>query len=295
MRIGAVLPTCEIGNDPAVIRDFAQTAEGLGYDHIVIYDHVLGAVHEDRDPPLWGPYTEHDPFHEPMVLYGFLAAVTERIELVTGVLILPQRQTVLLAKQATEVDLLSKGRLRLGLGTGWNYVEYEALGTTFGDRARRLDEQVEVLKRLWSEPVVDFTGRAHRIDRAGLLPRPERPIPLWFGGGSVASMRRAARVGDGYIFGSSNDRVRGIAAHAPELLAAEGRDRSSFGLEAVVDYAAGPEGWQSELEAWAPFELTHFSMRAMSTAASFLHADDPGFVSARQHIDALEAFIRAMR
>ena len=172
MDLGAVFPTTQIGNDPAVIRDFAQTAEGLGYRRLITYDHVLGAVHADRDPPLPGPYTQDDPFHEPLVLFGFLAACTTVIELEAAVLVLPQRQTALVAKQAAEVDVLSAGRLVLAVGTGWNFVEYESLGMPFAARGRRLDEQVDLLRRLWREPVLDYRGEFHRIDRAGILPRP---------------------------------------------------------------------------------------------------------------------------
>ena len=192
MKIGAIFPTTEIGTDPVVIRDWAQTAEQLGYDHVVIYDHVLGAEHEGRDPLLTGPYTEADPFHEPFVLLAYLAGFTTKLELVTGILVLPQRQTVLVAKQAAELDLLSGGRLRLGVGTGWNFVEYESLGMTFEDRGQRFDEQIDLLRKLWSQPVLDFDGRYHRIDRAGLLPLPGRKIPIWFGAFTEVALRRAA-------------------------------------------------------------------------------------------------------
>jgi len=204
LELGAVLPTCEIGNDPDAIRDFAQTAEGLGYSHLLIYDHVLGAAHEDRDPPLTGPYTEADAFHEPMVLLGYLAAVTSRIELATGVLILSQRQTALVAKQAAELAILSRGRFRLGVGSGWNPVEYESLGVPFEGRGERLEAQVDLMRRLWSEPLLDHEDAFHRIDRASILPRPERPIPIWFGGMGKRPISRAARIGDGFTFGGIN-------------------------------------------------------------------------------------------
>jgi probable F420-dependent oxidoreductase len=191
MKLGAVFPTNEIGNDPAAIRDWVQAAEDLGYDQVIAYDHVVGAVHADRQPPLWGPYTEADPFHEPFVLFGFMAAVTTKVELVTGIIIAPQRQTVLLAKQAVQVDVLSGGRMVLGLGTGWNPVEYESLGIPFETRGRRLSEQIEVMRRLFREPVVDLTTAEHRVDRAGLLPMPVRDIPIWLGGGSDVSLKRA--------------------------------------------------------------------------------------------------------
>lgn len=291
MRFGAVFPTCEIGNDPIVIRDFAQTAEGLGYAHILIYDHVLGAVHEHREPPLWGPYTECDPFHEPFVLFGYLAAVTSTIELATGVLILPQRQTALVAKQAAEIDVLSGGRLRLGVGTGWNYVEYDCLGTAFEDRGSRLDEQIEVLRAMWRAPVVSFHGQHHRIDRAGILPQPTGHIPLWFGGGSKPSFRRAAHSGDGFMFGSAGPRVVAAAASLLEAVEDEGRDASAFGLEALVDFSKGPERWTKDLADWRAAGGTHFSMRAMNTAATFLGVEPPGFTTPTEHIRALETFM----
>jgi probable F420-dependent oxidoreductase len=183
MQLGVVFPQTEIGNDPSIIRDYAQTAEGLGYSHILAYDHVLGASVKNRTD--WrGPYTSDTPFHEPFVLFGYMASITERVGFTTGVIILPQRQTALVAKQAAQVDLLSGGRLRLGVGIGWNEVEYEALGEEFGNRGRRMEEQVELLRRLWTEPVVDFTGRWHRVPEAGINPLPvQRPIPVWIGGG----------------------------------------------------------------------------------------------------------------
>src|SRR3984893_882039 len=242
MDLSVVFPTTRIGNDPAVIRDFAQTAEGLGYRRLLAYDHVLGALHADRDPPLAGPYTENDPFHEPLVLLGFLAACTTTIELAVAVLVLPQRQTALLAKQAAEVDLLSGGRLVLAVGTGWNYVEYESLGMPFAGRGRRLDEQVDVLRRLWREPVLDYRGEFHRIDRAGILPRPGRgTIPVWFGGGAEASLARAARTGDGLVSGAAGPRPPRRAARLRELLAERGRDAGTFPMDAMIDYSLGPQ------------------------------------------------------
>src|SRR6266536_4514879 len=182
MRIGAVFPQTEIGNDPGAIRAWAQAVEDLGYRHVLAFDHVLGAgVDTRRD---WsGPYSSEDPFHEVFGLFGYLAAVTRVVELVTGILILPQRQTALVAKQAAEVDVLSGGRLRLGIGIGWNEVEYEALGESFGDRGNRAEEQIEVLRQLWTQPLVTHKTANHVIDNAGINPLPiQRPIPVWFGG-----------------------------------------------------------------------------------------------------------------
>lgn len=290
LRVGAVFPTSEIGNDPAAIRDWAQTAESLGYAHVVVYDHVLGAEHANRDPKLLGPYTEKDPFHEPLVLFGYLAGVTQRLELTTGILILPQRQTVLVAKQAAEVDLLSGGRLRLGLGSGWNWVEYQALNERFGDRGRRFDEQVELLRRLWSEPLLDFEGRFHRVDRAGLLPRPERRIPLWFGAMSDVAVRRAARVGDGVIYGTRPSRLRRIHGVLREELEKAGRDPSEVGAEAVLDFADGPDDWAREIEVWRELGGTHLSIRAMDTGAELIGTRRMGYAGPGDYIAALESF-----
>jgi len=201
VRFGAVFPHADFGNDRGAIRDFAQGVEALGFDHLVTYDHVLSAQHATRTPPLTGPYDETHEFHEPFVLFGYLGAVTDTIDLVVGVLVAPQRQTALIAKQAAEVQALSGGRLRLGLGTGWNWVEYESLGADFDRRGAVLDEQAALLRRLWQEPLVAFDGDFHRIDRASIRPLPDVPIPLWFGGYSPRALRRSAQHGDGHLFG----------------------------------------------------------------------------------------------
>ena len=296
MDFGVVFPTTQIGTDPAVIRDFAQTAEGLGYRRLLVYDHVLGAVHADRDPPLPGPYTEHDPFHEPLVLLGFLAACTTTIELGVAVLVLPQRQTALAAKQAAEVDLLSRGRLVLAVGTGWNYVEYQSLGASFGDRGRRLDEQVDLLRRLWREPVVDYCGQFHRIDRAGLAPRPARgDIPLYFGGGAEASLRRAARTGDGFVFGSASPHTHQRAARLRELLAAHGRDPDAFPMETMIDYSLGPQAWAGQVPVWQASGGSILSIRTMSTGAGYHGVPHARLPDPAAHIAALSEFRRVVR
>jgi len=294
MQLGAILPTTEIGNDPAAIRDWAQAAESLGYSDIVVYDHVLGATHEGRKPPLMGPYTEDDAFHEPFVLLAYLAAATTRIRLSTGVLILPQRQTALVAKQAAELALLSEGRLRLGVGTGWNFVEYESLGVPFEDRGRRLDEQVDLLRRLWREPLVDFRGDFHRIDRAGLLPRPPGDIPIWFGGFTKVAVRRAARIGDGFLFGTTPRRMRGLLADLHGQLDAEGRPRESFGTEAVIDFSEGPDAWREERQVWREAGGTRLSLRAMDTAAEFVGAKRVGYAGPADYIAALETVAKEL-
>jgi probable F420-dependent oxidoreductase len=296
MDFGVVFPTTQIGSDPAVIRDFAQTAEGLGYRRLLAYDHVLGAVHADRDPPLAGPYTERDPFHEPLVLLGFLAACTTAIELEVAVLVLPQRQTVLVAKQTAEVDVLSGGRLVLAVGTGWNRVEYESMGVPFSRRGRRLDEQVEVLRRLWREPVVDLEGEFHRIDRAGLAPRPVRgDIPLWFGGGAESSLQRAARTGDGFVFGSASAHTHDRAARLRQLVAEQGRDPAAFPLETMIDYSLGPQVWADQVVAWEASGGSILSIRTMSTGADYHGVARTQLADPAAHITALHEFHRVVR
>ena len=294
MKIGAVFPTTEIGNDPIAIRDWAQTAEQLGYSHVLTYDHVLGAMHEGREPPLNGPYSEADPFHEPFVLYGYLAGVTQRIELATGVIILPQRQTALVAKQAAEIDILSGGRLRLGVGTGWNFVEYESLGASFEDRGKRFDEQIALLRELFSKAVVDFRGEHHRVDRAGILPLPAH-VPIWLGGFTDVALRRAARVGDGFIFGSTPIRMSGLMRRLKELLDEAGRADVPFGADAHVDFSSDPDSWGKEVEAWHELGGTHLSLRAMDTGARFMGARSVGYSGPAAYIEALETFWQATR
>ncbi|MFN0093092.1 MAG: LLM class F420-dependent oxidoreductase [Acidimicrobiales bacterium] len=294
MEYGAVFPTTEIGDDPIAIRDYAQAVEDLGFSYLLIYDHVLGAVHEGRQPPLTGPYTERHPFHEIFVTLGFLAGVTRRLGLATGVVILPQRQTVLAAKQAAEVDVLSGGRLRLGLGTGWNTVEYDALGVEWDTRGPRFDEQVELMRRLWSEPVVDYTGRFHRVDRGGIAPRPARPIPLWFGGFAPPAIRRAARVGDGFFFANAGQRSVAMIAELRRLLTENGRDPAGYPIELQVDYGSGEERWRRVAERARENGVTHLACNTMSTTAAFFGSPAPNLTSPDQHVKALESFLKAM-
>ncbi len=294
LEIGAVFPTCEIGNDPIAIRDFAQAAEALGYSHLITYDHVLGAVHAGREPKLAGPYTEKNAFHEPFVLFGYLAALTKKLELVTGVIILTQRQTALVAKQCAEIAILSGDRLKLGVGTGWNYVEYEALNESYATRGKRIDEQVELLRKLWTEPVLDFEGRYHRVDRAGILPLPAKPIPIWFGGFSAPAIRRAAQLGDGFLFGAANQVMLKFCGQLTDQLAKNGRAKG-FEIDTIVGYGGGPDGWRTAAETWKKAGATHFSMRAMSTGASLIGDKDPGFTKPQQHIDALAKFMEAVK
>ncbi|HIF95317.1 MAG TPA: LLM class F420-dependent oxidoreductase [Myxococcales bacterium] len=294
MKFGAIFPTCEIGNDPVVIRDWAQAAEELGYSHIIAYDHVLGGVREDRDPPMMSAYDNHNPFHEPFTLFAYLAGLTSTIDFVTGVLVVPQRQTVLVAKQAAELSVLSNGRLRLGLGTGNNYVEYDGLSASFKDRGRVLDEQVEVLRKLWTEPVVDFSGDFHRIDRAGISPQPVSSIPIWFGGRSRPAIRRAAACGDGFLFSPASDPIKDLCQQLIADLEANGK-REGFGIDVFTGFGDGPKHWQREIKAWEGLGADSISMRTMSTSSMMFGEKDPGFTTPQQHIDALATFMREVR
>jgi probable F420-dependent oxidoreductase len=291
-----VFPTSDIGEDPVAIRDFAQGVEELGLGHLVTYDHVLGADHADRDPPLTGPYTEHDAFHEPFVLFGYLAAVTRQLELVVGVLVLPQRQTALVAKQAAEVALLSGGRLRLGIGSGWNWVEYDALGVPFRARGRRLEEQVDVLRRLWSEPLVTLHGQHHDIERAGILPMPREPIPIWFGGGAEAQLRRAARLGDGFLASRADERARAQVQQLLAFRAEEGRaatpdaDTGGFAVAGMLDWAHGPDACGEAIAAWRDAGGTHIALRTFDTLAGRIGVPALGYTSVDEHLDALARF-----
>lgn len=234
MKIGVVFPQIELSQDPSALGIFAREVEGMGFNHLLLYDHVVGASHEGRDPPLWGPYTDRDPFHEPMTAFAYLAGITSRIEFFTGILILPQRQTVLLAKQAAEVDRLSRGRLRLGVGTGWNYVEYDALDQDFPRRGARLSEQIPYLRRLWSEELLDFQGRFDRIDRGNIIPRPESQIPIYCGGFSEPAYRRAAKLADGFIFaGKTTETVLPAWNRLRELLLENGRANEPFAAHLI--------------------------------------------------------------
>src|SRR5712691_3145389 len=234
MQIGVTFPQNEIGADPIVIRDYAQAAEGLGYSHLVAYDHVLGADPTHR--PGWQDYTQQDMFHEPFVLFGYLAALT-RLELVPAVIILPQRQTALVAKQAAEVDILTGGKLRLGVGVGWNPVEYEALGTDFHTRGRMIEEQVEVMHLLWSQDVVSYKGRFHTITEAGLNPLPiGRSIPIWMGGSADILLKRVAQLGNGWFpQGQPDDQMRETVERLRRYVREAGRDLGTVGIEARMN------------------------------------------------------------
>lgn len=274
MRIGVVFPQTEIGADAGGVKAFAQAAEDLGYQHLLAYDHVLGASTRNR-PDFRGPYTLESAFHEVFVLFGYLAGVTERLEFVTGVLILPQRQTVLVAKQAAEVDRLSSGRLRLGIGVGWNEVEYEALGEDFHTRGKRSEEQIALMRALWTNELVDFEGRWHRVQEAGMNPLPvQQPIPVWIGGYAPATMDRVGRIGDGWFPASQQgeaptDQVRADLERIASATRAAGRDPGAVGIEARIRLnAISRDRWDPVTEAWRKAGATHLSVITMDGGLS---------------------------
>jgi probable F420-dependent oxidoreductase len=284
MQIGVTFPQVEIGADPSAIRDYVQAAEEAGYSHLVVFDHVLGADPTNR--PGWQLYTFQYMFHEPFVLFGYLAALT-KMELVTAVIILPQRQTALVAKQAAEVDVLTGGKLRLGVGVGWNPVEYEALGMDFHTRGRAIEEQIEVLRLLWSQEVVSYQGQFHTITEAGLNPLPvRRSIPIWIGGSSDVVLRRIARIGDGWFpQGKPDNQMRETLERLRSYVSEIGRNPSSIGIEARV---SASEGDLDELvrrtEAWRHLGATHISLNTMGV----------GLKSPTEHIQAIQRYKEAV-
>jgi probable F420-dependent oxidoreductase len=284
MQVGVVFPQTEIGADPVVLRAYAAAAEELGYRHILTYDHVLGADPEGH--PGWqGPYDVDTTFHEPFVLYGYLAAITS-LELVTGVIVLPQRQTALVAKQAAEVDLLTRGRFRLGVGLGWNAVEYEALGKDFTDRGRRLEEQVALLRRLWTERAVTWSGRYETVNAAGLAPPPvQRPIPIWFGAASPPALRRAGRLADGWFPqsrpGPDLEKAIDLVREGAE---SAGRDPSSLGMEGRVGVSRGVDDAAEQIAAWRKLGASHVGVNTMGIGAGGID----------RHIAALDEVARAI-
>lgn len=280
MRIGMIYPQTEYGNDPAAIRDYAQTAEDLGFNHLLAYDHILG---ENAAISAQGyrPYTHLSAFQEPFVLFSYLAGLTRRLEFTTGILILPQRQTAVVAKQAATLDVLSQGRLRLGIGLGWNAVEYEALNENFHNRGKRSEEQIAVLRKLWTEPVVNYRGKYHTITESGLNPMPvQRPIPIWLGGLAEAVLKRAVRLGDGWMpnyrtFEQAKPTLETIRGYLEEA----GRPAVSFGIEARVMYDPNqPEKWLKDVEDWQQAGATHLSLNVMGL----------GYNTPEQHLSALE-------
>ncbi|MBO20609.1 MAG: LLM class F420-dependent oxidoreductase [Chloroflexi bacterium] len=282
MRLGAIFPQTEIGAAPSAVKDFAQAAEDLGYDHILVFDHVLGADASKRET--WGrPYDKDDMFHEPFVMFGYLGAITEKIEFTTGVLILGQRQTGLVAKQAAEVDVLTGGRLRLGIGIGWNDVEYEALGQSFTNRGRRSEEQIDLLRQLWTQEVVDFHGKYHDVTNAGINPLPvQRPIPIWLGGGESRVIQRIGKMADGWFPQFQPDSAGQEKLHEMREAATKaGRNPKDIGIEGRIALATDKqEDWEKMAAAWDEVDATHLSFNTMKA----------GLKGPDQHIEAIKRF-----
>ncbi len=286
MKLGVVFPQTEIVPSAEVVRDYAQAVEDLGYDYLLAYEHVLGA-NPDRPGGWSGPYTHRHPFLEPFVLFAYLAGQTRRLQFATGILILPQRQTVLVAKQAATLDVLCGGRLRLGIGIGWNAVEYEALGQDFGSRGRRIEEQVSLLRRLWTEPLVTFQGRGHTVSDAGLNPLPlQRPIPIWFGGAADPVLRRMARLGDGWMPNTMPpEQGRPLVEALRGYLAEAGRDPAAFGIDVRLNLGSLTQpGWEAYATEWRALGATHLCVNTMGA----------GFAAPQDHIAALQRFKSAL-
>jgi probable F420-dependent oxidoreductase len=293
MKLGVALPLTDVGGDPTTVRDFAQAAEGLGYDYLAGTDHVLGVNAASR--PDWGNRnTSADFFHDPFVLFGFLSACTSRIEFSTEVLILAQRQTVLVAKQTACLDVLSGGRFRLGIGIGWNPVEFIGLNEDFGNRGRRSEEQVQVMQALWAERHVSFKGRWHTIDDAGINPLPlTRRVPLWYGGHNEATWQRIAKWGDGWIMLAhpQGDAARAEIAKLRAYVEAAGRKKEAVGLSVWVSAVGDEASWRKEIEAWKEAGVTHVTLN--NTFGRYYHRRIPGR-SMSDHMTAIKRYQQAV-
>jgi probable F420-dependent oxidoreductase len=226
-------------------------------------------------------------FHEPFVTFGYLAACTERIEMVTTVLVVSQRQTALVAKQAAQVAVLSGGRLRLGVGTGWNEIEYEALGEEFKTRGARQEEQVRLMRELWTQDAIQFEGRFHTVSGAGINPRPARLIPIWFGGGADVVLDRCARLGDGWMpLGSPNDKSKAMVDTLRAALERAGREPDGFGIQAQAQARGGnPDRWRDHAKAWKGLGATHLAIATMNA----------GFKRIDEHVDAMRTYKDAVQ
>lgn len=286
MKVGIVFPHNEIGTDPGAIKAYAQGAEELGADHMIIYDHVLGAD-PDRPGGFRGPYDKDVAFHEPFTVFSFMAAVTSVIEFATCVLILPQRQTALVAKQAAELAILSNNRFRLGIGTGWNDVEYEALDVPFAHRGSRQAEQVDLLRKLWAEDSLSFEGQYHTVTKASILPRPSKNIPIWFGGGVKPLLKRCALLGEGWIpIGTPNVVSAEAISYMKSVREEAGLAWDDFGIQAQVQYRGGsPDRWLNHAERWQELGCTHMAIATHNA----------GHQSVDEHLRAAKAYFDVVK
>ena len=290
MRMGVSLPSTDIGGDPIVQKDFAQAVEGMGFDHLAVYDHVVG-INPESHPDWNGPYTSGHCFHDPFALFGFLAAHTTKIVLTTHILILAQRQTALGARQAASVDVLSGGRMRLGIGIGWNPVEFTVLGEDFGTRGAKSLEQIEVLQALWSAPHVTFKGRWHDLPDVGLNPMPiQQPIPIWLGGHHENVLRRIASHGDGWIILAYKPDAKGAAEveRLRTMVAKAGRPKEAVGIDAWVSIGGTtPDDWRTEIEGWRKLGISHVTL---NTAFERMHHKPIEAKTLAGHLKAIETY-----
>ena len=279
MKYGIVFPQTEIGSNPDDIARFAQAVEEAGLDHLLAYEHVLGANTASR--PNWsGPYTSESMFHEPFVLFGFLSAVVSRLEFVTGIVILPQRQTALVAKQSACLDVISRGRFRLGIGTGWNDVEYEALGENFHDRGKRSEEQIDLMRKLWAEDTITYQGKWHKITDAGLNPLPlNKKIPIWLGGTAPQVIERVARIGDGW-FPFFNPNLKSQIEQVRQRATEVGRDPDEIGIESILPVGEMGSNERDRIKACSDMGVTHISAVTMGH----------GFTSVDDQVDAIKRY-----
>ena len=286
MRFGLIYPQTEFGHDPEAIKQYAQVAEGSGYEYIGAYDHVLGA-NPDRPGGWNGRYTFKDAFLEPFVLFSYIAGLTTKLRFCTSILILPQRQTALVAKQAATLDVISGGRLRLGVGLGWNAVEYTALSEKFSNRGRRIEEQIELMRQLWAQSLVTYSGQWHYVPDAGIHPLPlQNAIPIWMGGHADPVLRRAARLAEGWL--PTYPTAAETLPHLEKLdvyLYENGRTRDEFGIEIRVPYGDGnPDKWNKLTREWHDMGATHCSLNTMSA----------GLNTSEDHIKAIKIFSQEM-
>jgi probable F420-dependent oxidoreductase len=286
MKFGAVFPQTEIGTDPQAMRRYARGAEELGFNYILAYEHILGAERQSY-PNQSFIFDHEDAFHEPFTLFSYLAACTDKMEFTTGILILPQRDVRLVAKQAAQLALLSQGRFRLGVGGGWNRAESESLNADFSTRGKRMNEQLELLERLFREPLVDFDGQFHQVKRCGLNPLPNPAPPIWIGGSADAVLKRAARFADGWIAATlPPGQEQTIVDKLHHFLAERDRDPANFGLDARIVFAKfPPQERLAEFDRWKKLGATHFRCNTMGL----------GFTEVDQHLEALEQFLKVVK
>jgi probable F420-dependent oxidoreductase len=292
MKIGAVFPQTEISSDPVIIKDFAQAVEALGFNHLLAYDHVVGQ--DTRNLPDWNmPYNHETSFQEPLMLFSYLAGVTSALSFMTSVIILPQRQTTLVAKQAANLDIYCEGRLRLGVGLGWNKIEYEALNEKFENRATRMDEQIEFLRKCWTEESFNYKNTFHNMNDGGINPLPiQRPIPIWVGGFSEAAMKRAARLSDGWLpYAIAAKDAESTLRTFRAMVKAEGRAEDCVPVENIIFMGTTLGDPQRSVEAaiedahqWKAAGIDYVSLDTMGA----------GYGNIKEHLSALETFKNAV-